>query len=294
MFGKRTKPNNCKIGRPCGLGCVPKNHNCKRTLKGTASIAAQWLTHVTTKITRSPSQLRGSSAITKPTTQSIKPQSAARPVSGVQTLKAIEDKIAYDTVESAIAFDKTGKILFRKNGSESAVNFSSSELKQLEGAIVTHNHPIRTGADTSGLDKNNPLHQQTYNEMVQAGQDIGLSFSAEDIALFSTYRLKEIRAVTPNYTYRMKPPTNGWDGLSWEKQILPLYEKHVKRLSDLFQKGVKNKTIENPGEYAIKLNHMIWTAVAKETGMIYTVEKIKREKHDRHTEKRSSKQEQYT
>lgn len=48
MFGKKTKPSNCKIGRPCGLGCVPKSHNCKGMLKGAAKTLVQWLSNVTT------------------------------------------------------------------------------------------------------------------------------------------------------------------------------------------------------------------------------------------------------
>lgn len=37
----------CKIGRACGLGCVPKSHNCKAALRGQAKTAAEWLAHVT-------------------------------------------------------------------------------------------------------------------------------------------------------------------------------------------------------------------------------------------------------
>ena len=37
----------CKIGRACGLGCVPKTHNCKVALRGQAKTAVEWLAHVT-------------------------------------------------------------------------------------------------------------------------------------------------------------------------------------------------------------------------------------------------------
>lgn len=37
----------CKVGRACGLGCVPKSHNCKVALRGQAKTAVEWLAHVT-------------------------------------------------------------------------------------------------------------------------------------------------------------------------------------------------------------------------------------------------------
>lgn len=66
MFSKRSKPK-CEIGRPCGFGCVPKNHKCKGILKGAAKIAIQWLTKVTSNLVD-----RVKSRFTPPKVESVK------------------------------------------------------------------------------------------------------------------------------------------------------------------------------------------------------------------------------
>lgn len=59
-----------------------------------------------------------------------------------------------------------------------------------ENAILTHNHPRALGK--SGINA------------------IGNSFSGHDIALAITSNAKEIRAVTPTYTFSLKRPKGGW------------------------------------------------------------------------------------
>lgn len=193
-------------------------------------------------------------------------------------LKINEDRIAHGLTETAIAFDKDGNLLFSKGGTKNAVNFTPQELTKLKGAVATHNHPAQAGADSYGLDMKNPQHKALHKEMIKAGHDIGISFSADDIALLSVRKMAEIRAVTPNYTYSMKAPKDGWNNLDWNKDIMPVYEKHAKRLNESMIKGFNDGTIANKGEAAIKLNHFVWKAVAKETGMEYSVEKIARAK----------------
>ena len=43
--------------------------------------------------------------------------------------------------ETAIVYDKNGDMVFKKKGDSSSVSFTKKELKQMNGCIVTHNHP---------------------------------------------------------------------------------------------------------------------------------------------------------
>lgn len=213
-----------------------------------------------------------------PTQSTIESKPVAQKTTLYYALKVNENKIAYDEFESGIALDKNGNILLYKIGTKNAVAFTPQDLQKLEGAILTHNHPAKSAADSFGLNVKDPVQKQLHGEIVKAANDIGMSFSVEDISLLSVRKMNEIRAVTPNYTYSMKAPKSGWDSLDWEKQIVPSIEKHLTRLNGLLAKGFSDGTIANKGEAAVKLNHFLWKAVAQDTGMEYTVEKNVRPK----------------
>lgn len=80
-------------------------------------------------------------------------------------------------IEVSRLYDATGKRLFKKNGDVSSVTFTPDEIKQMQGGILTHNHPG------------------------------GGCFSPNDINMLRFGKLQEIRAVTPDGIYRMQAPT---------------------------------------------------------------------------------------
>jgi hypothetical protein len=91
----------------------------------------------------------------------------------LSTLEEFEASIVGDKYETAGIFDSdTGKLIYKHTQkNKKSVSFTLSQLKKLEGKILTHNHPS------------------------------GGSFSANDIYLATKYRLNEIRAVGDKYIH---------------------------------------------------------------------------------------------
>ncbi len=107
-----------------------------------------------------------------------------------KVLKIAETQIRNNNYESAIAVNDKGEIIFTKKGKRYEVSFSRSELRDMNNAVVTHNHPRSLGRKGIAA--------------------IGNSFSRNDVMLAVSANLKEIRAVTPTYTFSLKRPKGGW------------------------------------------------------------------------------------
>lgn len=90
-------------------------------------------------------------------------------------LEDYEKQLVSDTKENAVVITKEGKI-FHCAGTENQV-FPNMDLGDaLQGAYVTHNHPI----------------SETH-----------FSFSADDVAMFMDYQLPELRGIDSKYHYRL-------------------------------------------------------------------------------------------
>lgn len=124
----------------------------------------------------------------------------------MQSVLSAERSIRMNRYESIIGIDDGGNILLKKRGGKTGVYVDISEGKKLKDAVITHNHPRALGK--SGI------------------LAIGNSFSGEDLHLAVYYNAREIRAVTPTYTFSMKRPKGGW-GVSPDKVI-----KEQRRISN--------------------------------------------------------------
>lgn len=60
----------------------------------------------------------------------------------MKAIHDIEDKIRSQFYETAAIVDKDGKVLLMKEGSENVVGFTAEECKVMQGATLTHNHPL--------------------------------------------------------------------------------------------------------------------------------------------------------
>ena len=60
----------------------------------------------------------------------------------MKTVHDIEDKIRAQFYETAAVVGKDGKVLFMKDGTENMVGFTREECDMMEGATLTHNHPL--------------------------------------------------------------------------------------------------------------------------------------------------------
>lgn len=108
------------------------------------------------------------------------------------TLARLDAKTRGRKTEKGYIVGADGKIIAEsvKAGKRSAA-FHQSDLSKAKDSIITHNHP---NAELSGT---------------MAGR-IGLPLSPTDIRQAIKYDAKEIRAVTPNYTFSIRRPAGGW------------------------------------------------------------------------------------
>lgn len=108
----------------------------------------------------------------------------------------LEAKIRNRKTEKGYVVGSNGEIIAESvSGNASSARFLTRDLAKTKDAILTHNHP------TEGA--NSGLHG------TMAGR-IGVPFSPQDIRNAVKYDQKEVRAVTPTYTYSIRRPKGGW------------------------------------------------------------------------------------
>lgn len=101
-----------------------------------------------------------------------------------------EGTIRNNRDESMFVFSSDGDLVGTFAGKGPRVEYDASKVP--ENSIITHNHPRSIGQNG-----------------VKA---IGNSFSRADIVSAVSTNAKEIRAVTPTYTFSVKRPKGGWGG----------------------------------------------------------------------------------
>ena len=107
-------------------------------------------------------------------------------------INQLESKIRNRKTEKGYVVGADGNVIGESiRGSRSAARFYVRDLMKAKDAILTHNHP---NAEMGGT----------------MAARIGLPFSHTDLERAVTYDMKEIRAVTPNYTFSIRRPKGGW------------------------------------------------------------------------------------
>lgn len=104
-----------------------------------------------------------------------------------KNLLSEESKIAGNTdFETALAFDRNGNIIFRKNGVKDQVEFTKAEVEKMRNSpLFTHNHPG------------------------------GGSLSPQDVHFATGVNINEMRAVGQDYAYSIAHTGQRWP--EWEK-----------------------------------------------------------------------------
>lgn len=178
----------------------------------------------------------------------------------VQRKKAekLEKEIRDLPKERAHIINKKGEVVFSNDGDETSVAIDSDViLNDMEGAIVTHNHP-----NSGNYPEGHPARK-------------GFSFSDADIGVACWGRAAEMRAVSEGYDHSMKPPDGGWDGEFYNKKVAPSFRKNASKLSRKYVWGIITGKID-PKAADVDFVHEIWTEVAKETGMKYERKEVRR------------------
>ncbi|MBN3946454.1 MAG: hypothetical protein HWQ38_08150 [Nostoc sp. NMS7] len=170
-------------------------------------------------------------------------------------VEQVENKIKDLPNERAIALNPiTGRILVSKRGDSTSVYLSPSDLQQMQGAIVTHNHPNLGWSKTDARSK-------------------GLSFSSSDVEVACRANMGEIKAVSSGYRHSLKPPSTGWNGEYWQRQVQPTYKKYEKQV---YKESVTNillgKTRIDQAE--ANYHHEVIKRTANQLGMTYSRKEI--------------------
>lgn len=106
----------------------------------------------------------------------------------VKNIVGMEQKYRRNKDETLHVFNSKGDIVTSIGGKGAEVRFNSKEIPR--NSILTHNHPRSLGA--KGIRR------------------IGNSFSDADIVSAVKVNAREMRAVTPTYTFSVKRPKGGW------------------------------------------------------------------------------------
>jgi hypothetical protein len=163
-----------------------------------------------------------------------------------------EKKHAGASGESAAVYDANGKEIFQTKGKDKlSVDFNDDQLRQMKGAIVTHNHP----PTMDGKKKKD-----------------GASFSESDIRLMLNTGAAEVRAVTENYVYVVRPKMVAGRVNRNALNFLNDRKKEVnKKVSKKFHqsKGKMTKI-----DFQIEFWHELWKSAADDGLIEY--ERIKR------------------
>lgn len=171
-----------------------------------------------------------------------------------KSIRAVENDIRKNkTFETAVVFDDYGNEIFRKKGKRYSVSFSEYETRIFKDKIFTHNHP------------------RGYEFPENSIKRIGNSFSFPDINTAISSDVKEIRAVTPLYTFIMKRPASGWPDIEGFRRAYNRVDNQVyKEYSSVIDSKENNllKSLTMDRAEAIH-HHVVWKNLCKELGIEY-------------------------
>lgn len=112
------------------------------------------------------------------------------PNAGLKTnLESFEDAINNQDFETIAVFTEDGSLKFVQEGEKNYVKLSDDEIKMLEGATISHNHP----------------------SWKKWGKGRGQSLSIADVALTIHGKAKRVRAVSGSVVYEMEFDEDYWE-----------------------------------------------------------------------------------
>ncbi len=144
-------------------------------------------------------------------------------------------------VEHAVLYDASGKRIWHKKGKDHAVGFTSKEIKQMAGGVLTHNHPL------------------------------GATFSEADIYLLKSTGLSQIRAIGRDGVYTLKRPSAWPDGLDSLQKVKEEYQRIEESLKEVMEKEFREKNM-TPEEYNIVYQNKIMERLSEKFGLDYGME----------------------
>ena len=169
--------------------------------------------------------------------------------------------------ERVVAFDGNGKVLYEsKDGSHNRTGIPS--WKNLEDAVITHNHPSRT--------------VRSADSKLGWASGVGISFSGNDMSSAAHFNAKEMRAKANGYVYSLRRPQKGWPS---SQTLLNEYKKAFAAAQRKYLGGTTKRAVTNYAWKGAKstqeaynrldrinatMSHMATREVAKKHGITYT------------------------
>ena len=154
--------------------------------------------------------------------------------------------------EAMAFYDDEGNLLNRVQGKADHVAVGKEDVPS-DNLILTHNHPSALG-------------QTSY-------RGIGNSFTPDDMIMAIKFKAKEMRAVTPSYTFSFKRPRGGWNAKQTE--VRRAYERAMTKVradGEFYFDRAKMTDVANE-RYMATYWHKVNKLVAKEFGWNYSKKK---------------------
>ena len=156
--------------------------------------------------------------------------------------------------ETGVLFDRNGNVVIDKRGAKYSVAFTDEGCAKMKDCVFTHNHP------------------RGWQEPEKSLGRIGNSFSPADMYLAIAHNVSEMRAVTPNYTFAMKRPEEGW-GITISK-FEKLVNRENNKLRVEFTARINNNTL-SPTMASVVHYHILWKRISEKMGWNYTKAKTR-------------------
>lgn len=167
----------------------------------------------------------------------------------------LEKKIRNRKTEKGYIIGSDGNIIGESiRSTRNSAGFRTIDFLKSKDAILIHNHPNATMGGTMAA-------------------RIGLPFSDVDVENAVRFDQKEVRAVTPNYTYSLRRPKGGWGDKEaiykalreWNTEMRKNYNDY--KYSKARRNGDYRETFDRGnvgGQWSA------WKSFMKKTGMIIT------------------------
>ena len=164
-----------------------------------------------------------------------------------------ESLIRTENIEKAAIFDTKGNIIAELSGGRKRLIIPEGEMPKLKDNIFSHNHPEGSSFPVGDMRR------------------IGNSLSWSDIYTAITGNVREMRAVTPEYTFSIIRPDKGWPDISTVKLVhSKINDETLDELTSLVKKGVTTENKVNTVFF-----HLVNKKVFKYLNINYIKQKIK-------------------
>ncbi len=181
-----------------------------------------------------------------------------------QATLQVEGQIRNRRTETARAITDDGRVINITVGTGSRSRAGVDRRLVPQDSVLTHNHPheldqpiVRNGRVIG-----------VHGGGTGMGARLVTSLSGDDIRLAILTNAKEVRAVSPTYTYSIRRPRGGWGGLNPDPLQSEWYAL-ARRFRDE-NRSYAQSGREQLGRYNAVMSHSITREMARRYGWTYT------------------------